>query len=229
MTSRVVVTGLGVVCPLGVGVNNVWSNLIKGGCGISSVRDKKSYEGVPCKIAAYVQENELRLDERFSKSEMRQLSRSTLFALLAADEALTDSNWKPSNATDQRETGVAVGMGMPDLADIVENGALLSSKGFRALSPYFITRILINMPAGNVSIRYGLKGPNHAVSTACTTGVHAIGDGFNFIKRGAAKVMLCGGTEAVISPFSIASFAKLRALCTKFNDNPLKASRPFDK
>ncbi|CAG2162228.1 unnamed protein product, partial [Oppiella nova] len=129
---------------------------------------------------------------------------------------------------DRRDTGVAVGTGMIDMNEVIRNGEALSSQGFRMVSPHFVTKLLVNMPAGHISIKHGLQGPNHSVSTACTTGVHSIGDAFNFIQRGAANVMVCGGTESVISPLSVAAFARIRALCTKYNDNPTQASRPFD-
>uniref|UniRef100_A0A7H9STK7 3-oxoacyl-[acyl-carrier-protein] synthase n=1 Tax=Archegozetes longisetosus TaxID=66560 RepID=A0A7H9STK7_9ACAR len=224
---RVVVTGLGIVSPIGVGVEKVWNNLISGRCGITEVIGS-GYESIPCKIAAYVPKNDLCLEQSFAKNELRTLSKSTIYALIAAEEALTDAKWKPTKERDKRETGVAVGMGMVDVDEVVESGTVLRDVGFNKISPHFVTKVLMNMPAGHISMRYGLTGPNHTVSTACTTGVHSIGDAFNFIQRGAADVMICGGTEAVISPLSIASFARIRALCTQFNDNPSKASRPFD-
>ncbi len=224
---RVVVTGMGIVCPLGVGIDKVWNNLISGKCGITQVKGD-GYESIPCKIAAYVPNDDLSLENSFSKNDLRTLSKSSIYALMAAEEALSDANWKPSKERDMRGTGVAVGMGMIDMNEVVESGIALKDKGFSKISPHFVTKLLVNMPAGYISIKYGLMGPNHSVSTACTTGVHSIGDAFNFIQRGAANVMICGGTESVISPLSIAAFARIRALCTKFNDNPSKASRPFD-
>ncbi|XP_054168236.1 3-oxoacyl-[acyl-carrier-protein] synthase, mitochondrial-like, partial [Oppia nitens] len=224
---RVVVTGIGIVCPLGVGRDRVWKNLIDGKCGISPVVGD-GYESIPCKVAAYVPNDELDLNKRFTANELRTLSKSTLYALVAAEEALSDANWKPNDDKDKQRTGVAVGMGMIDMNEVIHNGTALQTQGFNRVSPHFVTKLLVNMPAGHISIKYGLKGPNHSVSTACTTGVHSIGDAFSFIQRGAADVMICGGTESVISPLSIAAFSRIRALSTKFNDKPTEASRPFD-
>ncbi|RWS22790.1 3-oxoacyl-[acyl-carrier-protein] synthase-like protein [Leptotrombidium deliense] len=225
---RVVVTGFGVVSPLGVGVETNWKRLLNGEIGITKIEDK-FYDDIPCKIAACVPQNEFEVEKRFSKSEIRTLSLSTLYALTAAEEALSCAKWKPKTESERIATGVAIGSGMVDLTDIVTNGVSLRENGYKRVSPHFITRILVNMPAGNVSIRHGLKGPNHSVSTACTTGLHAIGDSYNFIKRGAASVMLCGGTEAAITPLSLAAFCRIRALCCDSNETPEKASRPFDE
>ena len=224
---RVVVTGIGVVCPLGVGKDQVWSNLIEGKSGVTKVVGD-GYETVPCKIAAYVPQKDLALDQTFTKNELRTLTKSTLYALIASQQALSDAQWKPTKERDQRNTGVAVGMGMIDMEEVIENGLALKNQGFNRVSPHFVTKLLVNMPAGHISIRHGLKGPNHSVSTACTTGVHSIGDAFNFIQRGAANVMVCGGTESVIHPLSMAAFARIRALCTQYNEKPTEASRPFD-
>ena len=225
--SRVVVTGMGIVCPLGVGVENVWNHLIASKCGITKVKGK-SYQEIPCQVAGYVPQEQLDLKSKFTKTDLKNLSMSTIYALIAAEEALTQANWKPKNESDQQQTGVAIGTGMVDLVEVVESGCLINDNSYKSLSPHFITKILINMPSGHVSIKYGLTGPNHCASTACTTGVHSIGDAFNFIQRGYAKTMICGGTEAVISPLAIGSFSKIRALCTKYNHQPDKASRPFD-
>lgn len=224
---RVVVTGIGLVCPLGVGADQVWNNLIQGKSGVSKVVGD-GYESIPCKIAAYVPQKDLKLEQKFSKNELRTLTKATLFALIASEEALNDAKWKPIKERDRTDTGVAVGMGMIDMDEVIQNGNALRNDGFNRVSPHFVTKLLVNMPAGHISIRYGLNGPNHSVSTACTTGVHAIGDAFNFIQRGAANVMVCGGTESVINPLSMAAFARIRALCTQFNDRPTEASRPFD-
>jgi 3-oxoacyl-[acyl-carrier-protein] synthase II len=168
------------------------------------------------------------LNQWFTANELRTLSKATIYALIAAEQALSDANWRPTTDRDRRDTGVAVGTGMIDMNEVIRNGEALSSQGFRMVSPHFVTKLLVNMPAGHISIKHGLQGPNHSVSTACTTGVHSIGDAFNFIQRGAANVMVCGGTESVISPLSVAAFARIRALCTKYNDSPTQASRPFD-
>ncbi|XP_013785596.1 3-oxoacyl-[acyl-carrier-protein] synthase, mitochondrial-like [Limulus polyphemus] len=229
---RVVITGLGIACPLGVGVHYVWDRLLQGDCGITAICDS-SYDDIPCKLAGYVPRGtelgQLDFNKEFLKSDLKTLSLASCYGLIAAKEALQDAKWNPSSENEQQETGVAVGMGMVDVSDIILTGKTLEDRGYRYVSPYFVPRILVNMVAGQISIRHKLQGPVHAVSTACTTGLHAIGDAFNFIQRGDASVMVCGGSEAVISPLAVAAFARMRALSTNYNDNPSKASRPFDK
>ncbi|KAL0272420.1 UNVERIFIED_CONTAM: hypothetical protein PYX00_005396 [Menopon gallinae] len=225
---RVVVTGMGAISPLGVGLEESWSNLIKGQCGIKELKEE-GYQNLPCKIAAVIPGKEKIFSERFAASELRTMAPSTALGLIAAEEALRDSKWIPESASEKEETGVAVGVGMVDLNDICRTSEELKTRGYNRVSPYFVPRVLPNMVAGQISIKYGFQGPNHAVSTACATGAHAIGDAFRFIKNGDAKVMVCGGAESCISPLSIAGFCRLRALATKFNDAPEKSSRPFDK
>ncbi|XP_002731411.1 3-oxoacyl-[acyl-carrier-protein] synthase, mitochondrial-like [Saccoglossus kowalevskii] len=172
-------------------------------------------------------EGEFMATKYVSTSEQRTMSEATVFALAATEEALNHAKWKPTNNNDQNKTGVAVGMGMVGLNDIVDSGITLRDKAYNKVSPYFIPRILVNMAAGHISIRHKLKGPNHAVSTACTTGCHAIGDAMRFIRNGDADIMVAGGTEATVNPLALAGFCRVRALSTKFNDHPEKASRPF--
>jgi 3-oxoacyl-[acyl-carrier-protein] synthase II len=161
----------------------------------------------------------------------RQCTASYTYTALVAVlllQALQDANWDPQSAADQAATGVTIGAGMSCTSEISDAGALIAAGKLRRISPYFVPRILINMAAGAVSITHGLRGPNHAVSTACATGVHCIGDGFRMVQRGDADLMLAGATEACIDAISLGGFCRLKALSTGFNDEPEKASRPFD-
>lgn len=221
------VTGLGVVSPVGCQVETAWKNIVNGKCGIRQLEDA-SYSNLPCRIAGQINKSELSIDSMFTKSELKTMAPATTFALLAADEAIKSSRIDTNDTELQLRTGVAIGMGMIDLVDVCETNRALE-KGYNRVSPFFVPRILPNMAAGQVSIKYGLRGPNHAVSTACATGVHAIGDSFRFIKYGDAEVMVCGAAESCISPLAIAGFCRLRALSTSSNDKPEKASRPFDR
>ncbi|XP_033220108.1 3-oxoacyl-[acyl-carrier-protein] synthase, mitochondrial [Belonocnema kinseyi] len=228
---RVVITGIGIISPLGCGVQNAWKALLDGKCGIVKLEDP-DYEKLPCKIGALVpkgtQPHELDLNSKFSKSELRTMCPATAYALIAAEEALNDAKWKPVNEDDKRDTGVAVGVGMIDLVDVCSMYETLK-KSYSKVSPYFVPRILPNMASGQISIKYGFRGPNHCVSTACATGAHSIGDAFRFVRGGETNVMVCGAAEACISPLAIAAFCRLRALSTSRNDFPQEASRPFDE
>lgn len=225
---RVVVTGIGILSPIGCSVKEAWNNLIQANCGLRKLTDP-GYGALPCKIAGHVLKDGQRLDltKHFSKTELNSITPATAYALLAAKEALEDANWNPKTEEEKLKTGVAVGMGMVDLNDICETYEALK-KSFKRVSPFFVPRILPNMAAGNISIKFGFRGPNHSVSTACATGAHAIGDAYRFIKFGDADVMICGGAEACISPLSIAAFCRLKALTCAYNETPEKASRPFD-
>uniref|UniRef100_A0A6M2CZ11 3-oxoacyl-[acyl-carrier-protein] synthase n=1 Tax=Rhipicephalus microplus TaxID=6941 RepID=A0A6M2CZ11_RHIMP len=228
---RVVVTGLGMVTPLGADAKTSWSRLTQSHSGI--VRLGKEYDGIPSRIAGRVPTNASQSPSPFdvhkfvSKSDLRSTSLATAFALSATKEALDDAQWHPDSEGDCRATGVAIGNCMCDLEYVVDCGIAFREKGYSKISPFFIPRILTNMPSGIISIQHKLKGPNHSVATACTTGVHAIGDAFSFIQRGYADVMVCGGAEASVSPIGVAAFARMRALSTA--EDPAKASRPFDK
>ncbi|XP_043273264.1 3-oxoacyl-[acyl-carrier-protein] synthase, mitochondrial [Venturia canescens] len=227
---RVVITGIGIVSPLAVGTENSWGALISGKSGCKSLEEPE-YGKLPCRIAAKVPKGngptELELETHFSKSELRTMCPASAYALIATEEALNDAKWMPNEESDKRDTGVTVGVGMIDLADVCTTYELLK-KSYSKVSPYFVPRILPNMAAGQISIKYGFRGPNHSVSTACATGAHAIGDAFRFVRSGEASVMVCGGAESCISPLAIAAFCRLRALSTR-NESPEEAARPFDK
>ena len=227
------VTGLGVCSPLGVGVRTVWKRLVDGRSGIVHLPQSSEYEDIPSKVAGLVPrgegEGELNEEALVSRSERKKMSLGTIYALCAAREALEDAKWLPSADLDRARTGVAVGSCLPDLEEISSAGELLRNKQYRKLSPYFVPRILTNMAAGHISMAYGFQGPNHSVSTACTTGLHALGDAASFISRGTCDVMVAGGTDACIHPIALAGFCRAKALSTKFNACPESASRPFEK
>lgn len=230
MRRRVVVTGMGIISPLGHNTSSSWTSVIAGENGVSKIKDD-SYSKLPCKVAAFVDDESIRRGinlSKITKSALRTMSRGTLFGLIAAEEALQDSKWLPKHIESLESTGVCVGMGMADLAHICATDKALEV-GYNHVTPYFIPRILTNMVAGSISIKYGFQGPNHSVSTACTTGAHSIGDAFRLIQHGYATVMLCGAAEASINTLSVAGFCRLRALSTSFNDTPELSSRPFDK
>lgn len=242
MKKRVVCTGIGMVSPLAVGARKSWVTLLDSRSGVVKLKDEHTFEGCQARLAAYVPQDELQQSISDPKHDYmirnaKQLSRATTFAMLAAHEALEDANLlDSSNHLEQvfrARCGTAIGQGMVDFQDIYDNGSLIIDKtnkkgGFRKMSPYFLTRALINMSAGNVSIRYKLKGPNHCVSTACTSGAHSLGDAYSLIRNSRADIMVCGSTEASINSIAVAGFERLRALCIKYNDSPIQGSRPFD-
>jgi 3-oxoacyl-[acyl-carrier-protein] synthase II len=237
---RVVVTGIGLITPLGQGTEVSWANILAGKSGIGRVTtfDPTDYG---CQIAGEVPrvdgrggggpdvEGSFDPDQTLSTRDQRRIDDFILYAIAAADEAVRDSGWQPEAEEDRERTGVMIGSGIGGLATIERTSVELHEKGPRRVSPFFIPSALINLASGQVSIRYGFKGPNHAVVTACATGAHAVGDAARLIKYGDAEVMLAGGAEAAICPVGMAGFIAARAMSTGFNDTPEKASRPYDK
>ncbi|MBO6539095.1 MAG: beta-ketoacyl-ACP synthase II [Rhizobiaceae bacterium] len=228
---RVVVTGMGLLSPFGGGVDHAWKQLL---AGKSSTRRIDAFEvdDLPCKIASSIpREGEAAFnpDDYLEPKEQRKVADFITYGIAAADMALADSGWEPKTDDDRFATGVMIGSGIGGIEGIAENAMLLAERGPRRISPFFIPGNIINLASGHVSIRHGLKGPNHAVVTACSTGAHAIGDAARIVALGDADVMVAGGTESPITRLSIAGFSACRALATAFNDTPEKASRPYDK
>jgi 3-oxoacyl-[acyl-carrier-protein] synthase II len=233
MMRRVVVTGLGLVTPLGAGVEHVWSRLIAGESGAGRV---ESFEvsDLPCQIACQVPRGDgsngtFNADEWMEPKEQRKVDDFIIYAIAAAGQAIKDSGWAPKTYEEQISSGVLIGSGIGGLGGIYETSILLKEKGPRRISPFFIPGRLINLASGYVSIMHGLKGPNHSVVTACSTGAHAIGDAGRLIALGDADVMVAGGAESAVNRIGLAGFAACRALSTSFNDNPKAGSRPYDK
>jgi 3-oxoacyl-[acyl-carrier-protein] synthase II len=230
---RVVVTGLGMVTPLACGVERTWQRLIKGESGASRV-EKFDVSDLPCKISCAVPRGDgsngsFNPDQWMEPKEQRKVDDFIIFAMCAARQALDDANWHPESYEDQVATGVVIGSGIGGLEGIAETSLVLKERGPRRVSPFFIPGRLINLASGYVSIEFGLKGPNHAVVTACSTGAHAIGDAGRMIALGDADVMVAGGTESPINRLAMVGFIACRALSTAFNDTPEKASRPYDR
>ena len=230
---RVVVTGMGIVCPLGLGVERVWRRLINANSGITAIQAFDTKD-LPCKVAGQVPhgtkaDGGLDLSEWIPIKDQKKMDRFIQLALVAATEAVEDSGWLPETDEDRNVTGVMIGSGIGGLQTIYEASVQVSQGRARRLSPFFIPSALANLAAGQVSIKYGLRGPNHCVVTACATGVHAIGDAARLIALGDADVMVAGGAESAVNELGIAGFCAARALSTGFNDNPPAASRPWDK
>jgi 3-oxoacyl-[acyl-carrier-protein] synthase II len=230
---RVVVTGLGMVTPLGCGVEETWSNILAGKSGAVRITDFE-VEDLPCKIAARIPRGDgtngtYNPDLFMDPKEQRKVDEFIVFAMTAAKQALNDADWHPESREDQLATGVLIGSGIGGLGGIYEASLTLKERGPRRISPFFIPGRLINLAGGYVSIEHGLKGPNHAVVTACSTGTHAIGDAARLIALGDADVMVAGGAESAVNRLSIAGFCATRALVTSYNDEPTRASRPYDK
>jgi len=230
---RVVVTGLGLISPLGAGVETSWRRLIAGENGFGRMQGFE-IDDLPCQIAAHVPRGDgsngsFNPDQWMEPKEQRKVDDFILYAMAASTEALRDANWKPETYEQQISTGVMFGSGIGGLSGIADTSLLLKERGPRRVSPFFIPGRLINLASGYVSIEHGLKGPNHAVVTACSSGAHAIGDAARLIALGDAEVMVAGGAESAICRVGIAGFAACKALCTSFNDAPSKGSRPYDR
>jgi 3-oxoacyl-[acyl-carrier-protein] synthase II len=230
--NRVVVTGLGMVTPLAAGVEPTWRRLLAGESGVARV-ESFDVSDIACQIAAQAPRgaapDAFDPDEWMEPKEQRKVDDFIVFALAAAGQALRDADWAPKSYEDQIDTGVLIGSGIGGLGGIYEASVTLHEKGPRRISPFFIPGRLINLAGGQVSIAHGLKGPNHAVVTACSTGAHAIGDAGRLIALGDAKVMVAGGAESAVNRLAMAGFAACRALSTAFNDRPQQASRPYDR
>lgn len=230
---RVVVTGLGMVTPLGSSVDVTWGRILEGRSGAGRI-EKFDVSDLPCKIAAQVKRGDgadgtFNADQWMEPKEQRKVDDFIIFAMAAATQALRDSGWEPKSYEDQTTTGVLIGSGIGGIEGIAEASLTLKERGPRRISPFFIPGRLINLASGYVSITHGLKGPNHSVVTACSTGAHAIGDAGRLIALGDADVMLAGGTESPINRLSVAGFCACKALTTSYNDTPEKASRPYDR
>ena len=230
---RVVVTGMGIACPLGLGVEHVWRRLINSELGIGAIQAFDTKD-LPCKVAGQVPagvkaEYGLDIAEWIPVKDVKKMDRFIHLGLVAATEAVEDSGWMPESEDDRCATGVMIGSGIGGLQTIFEASIQVHEGRARRLSPFFIPSALINLASGHVSIKYGFKGPNHSAVTACATGVHAIGDAARLIMWGDADVMVAGGAEAAVCELGIAGFCASRALSTGFNDQPAKASRPWDK
>ena len=230
---RVVVTGLGMVSPLACGVDATWKRILNSESGARRI-ETFDVSDLPSKIACPVPRGDgsngtFNPDQWMEPKDQRKVDDFIIFAMAAARQALDDANWHPSTEEDRCATGTMIGSGIGGLSGIAETALLLKERGPRKVSPFFIPGRLINLASGYVSIEFGLKGPNHAVVTACSTGAHAIGDGSRLIALGDADVMVAGGTESPICRIGMAGFCAARALSTGFNETPEKASRPYDK
>jgi 3-oxoacyl-[acyl-carrier-protein] synthase II len=230
---RVVVTGMGLVTPLGIGLEYNWQRLLSGASGISPIRSF-DVSDLPARIAAQVPRGDtaqglFNADDWVAPKDQRKMDGFIVFALAAAAQAVEDAGWLPEEPEARERTGVMIGSGIGGLSGITEGALTLHERGPRRLSPFFIPANLINLASGHVSIRYGFSGPNHAVVTACSSGAHAIGDAARLIMLDDADVMVCGGTEAAICRLGLAGFSAARALSTNFNADPTAASRPWDR
>ncbi len=230
---RVVVTGIGLLTALGNDVKKSWDNLIQGKSGIKKIKHFE-VDDLPCKIAGHISNN-LEDYDYFNKEnlidtkDIKRNDRFIQYGLAAAKMAYDDANLHTLNEKDLLKAGVSVGSGIGGLETIYEGSLTIKEKGSKKLSPFFIPSSLVNLLSGQISIKYGFKGPNHSVVTACATGAHSIGDAGEMIKRGAANVMIAGGSEAAVCKLGVAGFCAARSLSTSYNESPEIASRPWDK
>ncbi|OAQ70187.1 beta-ketoacyl synthase (Cem1) [Pochonia chlamydosporia 170] len=232
---RVVVTGLGAVTPLGVGIRQTWNRLLAGESGIVSVASRQPlarWKELTSTVAGVVptgdQEGQWRSADWLSASDRRRMSTFTQYAIAASDMALKDAGWDATKLEDLEATGVCLGSGIGNLDEIYDTSLAHHADGYKKVSPLFVPKILINLAAGHIAMKYGFQGPNHAATTACTTGAHSIGDASRFIAMGDADVMVAGGSEACLHPLTFAGFGRARSLATAYNDNPPGSCRPFD-
>ena len=230
---RVVVTGIGMVSPLAGNAEETWAGILAGRSGAARIENFEVSD-LPCQIACQVKRGDgtngtWNPDAWMEPKEQRKVDDFIIYAVSAATQALADAQWAPKTAKDQNATGVLVGSGIGGLGGIYEASLILKERGPRRLSPFFVPGRLINLGSGHISIMHGLKGPNHSVVTACSTGAHAIGDAGRLIMLGDADVMVAGGAESAVNRLGMAGFAACRALSTSFNDAPEKGSRPYDK
>src|SRR5476651_1956377 len=230
---RVVVTGMGMLTPLGCGVETTWQRLLKGESGAKRI-DRFDVSDIACQIACSIprgdgSDGNFNPDQWMEPKEQRKVDKFIVYAMCAARQALDDAGWRPKTHEDQINTGVLIGSGIGGIEGIADTAVTLHERGPRRVSPFFIPGRIINLASGYVSIEHGLKGPNSAVVTACSTGSHAIGDAGRMIALGDADVMVAGGCESPVNRISMAGFAAVRALSTAFNDRPEMASRPYDK
>ncbi len=230
---RIVVTGMGMLTPLGCGVEPTWARLVKGESGAAKV-DRFDVSDISCKIACSIPRGDgtngtYNADQWMESKEQRKVDEFIVYAMCAARQALDDAGWHPKSYEEQTRSGVLIGSGIGGIEGIADTAITMHERGPRRVSPFFIPGRIINLASGYVSIEHGLKGPNHAVVTACSTGAHAIGDAARLIQLGDADVMVAGGTESPVNRLALAGFAALRALSTDFNEEPTRASRPYDK
>ena len=229
---RVVITGMGLVTPLGVGLEHNWRRLLAGESGAGPITQFDTTDlrcTIACMVPRGTEPGQFDADAFVPANERRKMDEFIVFGLAAARQALEDAQWMPEDEADRLRTGVLLGSGIGGLSSIEQAAILVHEKGPRRLSPFFIPSALINLLSGHVSITYGFKGPNVSVVTACSTGAHAIGDSSKLIQRGEADVMIAGGAEAAVCRLGVAGFSASRALSTAFNDRPKMASRPWDK